>query len=74
MQDVRHKNPEQRRQLWIIYSIIGILLSMLPEPLHAGIFYDNRFFPLTLYPYVTYYDRDAYATIGTFMTTTPLSI
>ena len=69
MQDVRHKNREQRRQLWIICSVIGILLSMLPEPLRAGIFYDNRFFPLTLYPYVTYYDRDAYATIGTFMTT-----
>lgn len=73
MQDVQHKNPGQRRQIWTIYGIIGILLSMLAEPLHAGLFYDNRFFPLTLYPYVSYYDRDRYATLGPFMTTTPAS-
>lgn len=69
MRDLRNNTPERRGNRWLMYGIIGAFLGSLALPSHAGIFYDNRFFPLTLYPYVTYYDHDAYATIGTFITT-----
>src|SRR5271163_3170466 len=73
MRDLHNKISEQRSKIWTIYGIIGALLSTLALPSYAGLFYDNRYFPLTLYPYVTYYDRDHYATIGPFITTTPSS-
>lgn len=71
MRDLRNKTQGQRSNTGTMYGILGALIGLLALPSYAGIFYDTRFFPLTLYPYVTYYDRDRYATIGTFMTTTP---
>lgn len=69
MRELRNDTQEQRGNVLLIYGIIGAFVSLFALSSNAGIFYDNRFFPLTLYPYVTYYDRDCYATIGAFMTT-----
>lgn len=69
MRDLLIQIQRQRKNKWFMYGIVGALISSFATPCFAGLFYDNRFFPLTLYPYVTYYDQHAYAKVGPFITT-----
>lgn len=71
MQDRLHKTFFFHRSFTKFhkYACASMMLFSITVQLSAGLFYDNRYFPLTLFPYVSHMDHIRYARIGTFITT-----